>query len=199
VKYALALLLLAVPAYGQDFDLTEMPEGYWFTAIEHDGASIVTFFGEEDGLFLFSFVSENGDNPTKVTMSQANRASQLVEFSNEQGGAVLTPHDCWPQKGRCEYLATYEDGISVKISSETYVENGVWFHRRFAEDETGWYEIERGCATIDEYGFPIDLYIEYGDGRIEWSTRETTQGQPDSRADFDALKAVCKNTEDLFS
>lgn len=199
MKWLAVLLTLATPAYAQHFDLTEMPEGYWFTTIEQDGAAVVTYVGEEDGLFLFSYVTENGDNPTKVTMSEANRASQLVKFSNGQDGAVLTPHDCWPQKGRCKYTVTYEDGFSFRITSETYVEQGVWFHRRFAEDADGWYEIERGCATIDEYGFPIDLYIESGDGNIEWSTRETTQGLPDPRADFEALKAMCENTEDLFS
>lgn len=70
---------------------------------------------------------------------------------------------------------------------------------RFAKGDQGWYEAEHSCATFDEFGFSIDLYIEYSDGDIEWSTRETTQGGPDPRADFEALKAVCENADAVTS
>lgn len=191
-------MVFASPVYAQHFDLTEMPDGYTYTGSRDGLQIVVTHMGSEDGLFLFSYVTNDGATPFQTITVGTNRNNQMVEYSIGLESWTLTPHNCRPQKGRCEYSRTLRDD-TMPFISETYVTGGIWFNRLLTKGNQGWYAFERSCTTFDEYGFSIDSYTEYSNGDIEWSTRETTQGIPDSRANFEALEAICESRDALIS
>ena len=199
MRILILLLCLATPLAAQPFDLNTLPEDYRFTDHGSDGNTDVRYVGREGDAFIFAYQRDDSvGNPATFT-SWANQASQLIRWRGADGTAAMSPHDCWPTLGSCDYVITYGDGERIEIHSSMIRIGDIWEHRRYVDVNGISTLYERGCTRMDEYGFPIDNWTEYWDGEEEWSERVTTMGQPDPRSDLKALTLFCKNRDDLVS
>ncbi len=199
IRVAFIWLFLATSSLAQSFDLETLPENYRFTDHGSDGNTLVRYLGKDDQGYRFHYLRDDSAGEPTEYDSWANRASQLVKWISPEDVGTLIPHDCWPQLGDCDYTITYRDQTTYKLRSNMFVKDGIWFHQRDVLIDGEWFFFERACTRMDEYGFPIDFYAEYWDGKVEWSERVTTMDIPDPRSDLEDLIRQCESAEGLVS
>ena len=199
MRLLLLLLCLASPATAQPFDLETMPVDYQFTDHGHDGNTTVSFEGRDGSAYMFRDERDDSAGSPAIYLSWVNRASQSLRWAGGGIDSSMSPHDCWPSVGGCDFTLTYENGDSFEIHSSMVKIGLYWEHRRYIDVDGVLTLYERGCTLMDEYSFPIDNWTEYWDGDVVWSERVTTMGKPDPRSDLQSLTSFCQNQQDMVS
>lgn len=199
VRLLLLLLCFASPIVAQEFDLDTMPSDYRFTDHGNNGNTTVTFEGRFGVNYVFRHVRDDSAGDPDIFAGWTNRTSQTVRWPGGEFDHSMSPHDCWPFIGECDYTVSYVDGTTYAVHTTMVLIGDIWVHHRYVDVDGVLTFTGRGCAHIDEYGFWIDYWTVSWDGKIGWAERVTTMGKPDTRSDLDTLTSFCEAQQDMVS
>ncbi len=147
------------------YDLTDMPENFYFESAGTRGLTRMRFAGMEHGAYLFESKLEKPDGTRTMTIVRVNNQSQTLSIQSDEGVTVFAPHDCGPSLGACEYSAM-QDGNLYLLKKQTFIVDGVMVSDTMIKVDNIWVAFRRTCTTYDQFGFWIDS-ISIRDGKEE--------------------------------
>ena len=170
LKFLLPLLFSTSLAAAQEFDLSELPEGYTFVSIGQDTRSTVRFLRQEGATYIFEEVTEYDDGTRETAAIHTNRASQTTYWALGAQKRSFAPSDCGPSLGECTYTWIDSDG-TVDMKSVTRLISDIWISDTYFRNEDTWVFWSRDCTIYDAYGFWYDFVRLYSDGESTFGTR----------------------------